>query len=179
MVKRSLILLLFFSIVFAHENQLSGLVYTQPQTPLPKEPFQLTVELVDPEGSYIPNAILNLAIPDSDTRLSLSETQNEGIYQATLTLNEGRYLVALTEATLEGEANTTEFGLRVGSENLEFIEILFPASEQTNTARVWLLSLVAVLILASFILIWFARSSLKLKLKLLNFTKSSIFKQVF
>jgi len=122
--------LFFLQIVIAHENQLSGLVYMQPQTPVPAEPFKLTLELVDPEGAYISEAIVKLSIPTLDFKQQFTETTQIGIYTMELALPDGKWLTDITEATFENESNTVQFGLNIGTENRETIELLFPVMEE-------------------------------------------------
>jgi len=138
----------------AHENQLSGLLYMQPQEPIPQEPFTITFELYDPEGKFIPEAILNLSIPDLELQQSFTETSQTGIYETTLSLPEGKWFSDLTEATFENESNTVQFGLKVGEKNLDTIEILFPVIETQNRQRFWIIissNLLAIIGLAIYI----------------------------
>ena len=146
----SLLSLQLLSNSLAHENQLSGLLYFEPQTPLPNEAFKITFELYDPEGKFIPEAILNLAIPDLDVEQSFVETSQVGIYKMYLTLPEGRWFSDLTEATFENEANTVQFGLKVGEKNLDTIEILFPPIETESKLKTYLVATVLLLFLAGF-----------------------------
>lgn len=136
------------NISLAHENQLSGLLYFQPQTPLPNQAFKVTFELYDPEGKFIPDAILDLSIPDLGFQQSFTETAQIGIYEMHLKLPEGTWFSDLTEATFDNESNTVQFGLKVGEENLDTIEILFPAIEARSKLKTHILAIVLSLFLA-------------------------------
>lgn len=122
----------FWQTALAHENQLSGLVYMQPQTPIPEEPFKVTLELIDPEGAYIPEAIVKLSIPNLEFEKQFTETNQVGIYTMELALPDGKWLTNITETTFEDESNTVQFGLNIGKENREIIELLFPVMEETR-----------------------------------------------
>lgn len=142
---RLLFILLLFTVILhsttvslAHENQLSGLLYIEPQTPSPNEPFTITFELYDPEGAFIPEAILDIAIPELELQQSFIETSQTGIYEMKLSLPEGTWFSDLTEATFENESNTVHFGLKVGEKNLDTIEILFPELEPQRSQTSWL-----------------------------------------
>ena len=167
MVKKLACLLCFMvlSKTLAHENQLSGLIYTSPQAPIANEPFQITIELIDPKGNYVEDANLKLGLPDNFSA-QFKQTKIKGIYQTELSLNKGRWLATITEATFENEFHTTEFGLRVGSENFEVIEILFPASEASSKPRglylVWSLTM-SGLLLVIWAIINFSRRFPKVK----------------
>ena len=141
---RLFILLLFTitalsnAISLAHENQLSGLLYMEPQAPLPDEAFTITFELYDPEGKFIPSAIVNLAIPALGFEETFVETSQSGIYQMNLSLPEGQWFSDITEATFENEANTVHFGLKVGEKNREIFEILFPVIDEGPSRKAWI-----------------------------------------
>lgn len=150
-------LFLLLPTTLAHENQLSGLVYMQPQTPIPEQTFTLTLELVDPEGAYIPNAIVNLSIPTLNLDKRFMETDYTGVYTMELTLPEGKWLSDITEATFENESNTIQFGLNIGKENREIIELLFPVMEtgKRSIPRVVMLTGLGIVpLLLLFILIY-------------------------
>jgi len=132
----------------AHENQLSALLYMEPQTPLANEAFTITFELYDPEGKFIPDAILTFAIPDLDFAKSFSETSQTGIYQMTLSLPEGNWSSHITEATFEGESNTVQFGLKVGEQNREIIEILFPVLKEGPNRQTWIMLFISMITLS-------------------------------
>ncbi len=139
----------------AHENQLSGLLYMEPQTPIPNEPFTITFELYDPEGKFIPSAILNLAIPSLNFQESFIETSQSGIYQMNLVLPKGHWFSDITEATFEGESNTIQIGLKVGEKNREIIEILFPVINEGTNQQAWHLFFLSLGILSTSMMLSF------------------------
>jgi len=119
-----------FSLAIAHENQLSGLLYMHPQTPIPEQPFTVTLELINPNGAYIRDAIVNLSISDLDFKQQFTETSQTGIYKMNLSLPDGKWLTEITESTFENEANSIELGINSGSKNRDIIELLFPVVKE-------------------------------------------------
>jgi len=118
-------------LVLAHEDEVSGLVYTTPQSPQPEKMFTLTVELVDPRGALVADARLILTIESTAITVVLAKTEMTGVYTTSLNLPEGFWRAQLSDQTLAGENSVSKFGLRVGATNPDTIEILFPASNET------------------------------------------------
>lgn len=130
-------LLAFGQAAYAHAFEVSGMLYSQPQTPAPRERFELRVELVDPDGQPLEDAVIHAALRQDDVALELDFDVHElpGTYYTGLELpSGGRWQVTLFDRTFPDEDTRAEtvFYL-LPEENPIAHQFIFPPSR----ARVW------------------------------------------
>ena len=144
------------SFVSAHATLVFGTVTTEPSRPQPGEPFTVRIEMRDPVGAPIEDAIVFVeATPyGADAPLIASDRFEE--------TQEGRYEVGLTLADAESwslqfrdqtypqeEANATVVMGLGGQATGEALSFIFPPTETgPQSVRTWLLWLIGLPLVA-------------------------------
>lgn len=137
----------------AHATLVFGTLTSTPATPRPGEPFTVRLELADPAGTPVEDAVVLAEFrqqPDDEpVRAPFIESETPGRYETTLTLPEpGGYHLLLRDQTFRQEEARAELEVALGDGPL-FPEgkdaVVFPPTA-TGPADLgtWLIWLIAV-----------------------------------
>lgn len=153
--------LLLGTAVFAHATLVLGTLTSDPDTPRPREPFTVTVELVDPtqvpvEDAWVLAEFRRQGAPAGSEPVTarFEESERPGVYQAQVTLPEGgAYTLLLRDQTYRQEEAQAELTFNVGQRTPpEARSFIFPPTATgPQSLGVWLVWLIGLPLLAAII----------------------------
>jgi hypothetical protein len=156
----ALLTLLVGGVALAHATIVFGTLSSLPEAPQPGQPFTVRMAMIDPLQLPVEDALVRLEFrltPDAPpTEAVFAETDDPGVYEATVTLPEaGVYHLLLRDQTFRQEEAQAELEVRLGGGPL-FIPgentVVFPPTA-TGLANLgtWLIWIIAIPVVAGIV----------------------------
>lgn len=158
MLRRSSLLLFFLLVltfVSAHAFFVTGVITTTP-TPAPiGEEFILQIEMTDPTGTPVEDAVVAAEFTKDGTmsRFEFFPSGVPGLYSANAILpEEGTYSVLLRDTTFQQEEAKATIEFTAGSDQPNTIAFIFPPTQTgSNNLSTWLIWVIGIPVLAGII----------------------------
>ncbi len=154
----SFLLFISLSAVFSHASIVLVTLTITPRSPKVNQDFQIELYLEDRFQTPIEDAIILVELSPEEVSgfvpiiANLTEV-SAGTYQTSVNLlKEGSWQLFFRDQTFKREEATASASIKVGAENPETIEFIFPPTQvSSNNLWVWLVWVIGLPILAAII----------------------------